>query len=889
MAAADARSRVPQLLVDILVAVLVTVTATLITTYVVPSTQRISLVWLGGGVIAGVLAISSVRRNVLLLTMVVIAYFGQAKFAGAATTWAAIATATGVSAMVVYAIIIHRFRHPSAGVIASIWLALGAALLAAGIRLVPIGIALAVGIPGAPEDLAGSAAVTVLATVPGLLAGSATIFGLVALPQYLEAGEADTARRVIRFALICAVVLVTFYTSVGSWLPGSEYLISVVILVGAISLPMALSSILTGVAALVIASAGTLGTGPFVRDQLLTVQDEMHVQAYILVIVMGVLLLAAAIEQRRQAESAVRSTAQVMSSMFRNSPVASAWVDVDSAGRIALLEVNSAFSQLVGVAGPDTRARYLDEVLKARRGPLTADTITVSDLEVTTNAGNVLWLRCSLTSFADTPIPRRLRTLRDGLLRAPVTTESPLPETTAADAHDILVLVAEDVTAARTFEAISKRHAQRDQLTGFLSRQALTEEHDTPVGSDGRRSFGVIMVNINGLRAINNTFGYQLGDRVLAQLAERMRTTASDHDTLVRASGDEFVVMVRDRSQSDVEQCADDVLASISQPLSLAGRSIIVTASAGTGWSDDPNVAEADVVTWADEALSHVKSATRNLTWHYRAGDEQTSRTRVVIASELATAIAQRSFVCHFQPVVRIATGEVVGAEVLVRLPGADGQLVPPLQFIPLAIELGLIGAITEQVVDQACQAIRAWREEHVRLYIAFNSPRSWVTPAAFDFIEKTLRRHGLTGSDLTLEATEDEATDFSPSQLEVLALLRATGTRVAIDDFGTGYAGLGLFRALPADIVKIDRSFVTAMLLTDQDRRLVESMIELAHRFGKVAIAEGVETIEQYRALGHMGCEYAQGFLIGRPVVAESMPTGVPLSVAPEANVPAS
>ena len=118
--------------------------------------------------------------------------------------------------------------------------------------------------------------------------------------------------------------------------------------------------------------------------------------------------------------------------------------------------------------------------------------------------------------------------------------------------------------------------------------------------------------------------------------------------------------------------------------------------------------------------------------------------------------------------------------------------------------------------------------------------------------------------------------------------MLRATGTRVAIDDFGTGYAGLGLFRALPADIVKIDRSFVTPMLLTDQDHRLVESMIELAHRFGKVVIAEGVETIEQYRALGLMGCDFAQGFLIGRPVVAESMPTGVPLSIANEVSTAA-
>ena len=659
-------------------------------------------------------------------------------------------------------------------------------------------------------------------------------------------------------------------------------------MVGAVSLPIALSSMLTGVAALVIASAGTLGTGPFLRDELLTVQDEMHVQAFILVLVMGVLLLAAVIEQRREAESAVRSTAQVMSSMFRNSPVASAWVDVDGAGRIALLEVNSAFSKLVGLTELDADVRYLDDVLTAGSEPLTADTITLSDLEVTTNAGNVLWLRCSLTSFADTPIPRRFRTLRDGSHRSPVTPESHLPVATAADAHDILVLVAEDVTAARTFEAISKRHAQRDQLTGFLSRQALTEEHDTLIGSDGRVSFGVIMVNINGLRAINNTYGYQLGDRVLAQIAERIRATASDHDTLVRASGDEFVLMVRDRPQSDVEQCADEVLAHISQPLSLAGRSIIVTASAGTGWSDDPSVAESDVVTWADEALAHVKTSTRNLTWHYRAGDEQTSRTRVVIASELANAIANRSFVCHFQPVVRIANGEVVGAEVLVRLPGADGQLVPPLQFIPLAIELGLIGAITKQVVDQACQAIRAWREDQLQLYVAFNSPRSWVTPAAYDFIQRSLRGQGLKGTDLTLEVTEDEATDFTPSQLDVLALLRATGTRVAIDDFGTGYAGLGLFRALPADIVKIDRSFITPMLLTEQDRRLVESMIELAHRFGKVVIAEGVETIEQYRTLGLMGCDYAQGFLIGRPVVAESMPTGVPLSVASEVGVAA-
>jgi diguanylate cyclase len=219
-----------------------------------------------------------------------------------------------------------------------------------------------------------------------------------------------------------------------------------------------------------------------------------------------------------------------------------------------------------------------------------------------------------------------------------------------------------------------------------------------------------------------------------------------------------------------------------------------------------------------------------------------------------------------------------------VRLADPEGGVIAPDTFLPLAAELGLMGRLTDQVLRQACSAASSWLAAGHDIRVAFNAPPQWLDASAVERIEATIAHYGIPNSAITVEVTEEETLSAGRAAIDALAALRSAGIHVAIDDFGTGYAGLDSFRSVPADIVKIDRSFIEEMMHNPEDSELVRSMLELVYRFGKRAVAEGVETQEQFVALGKMGCDYAQGFLLSRPVPLADFPFGLLLPTSPPA-----
>ncbi|MEI8082803.1 MAG: bifunctional diguanylate cyclase/phosphodiesterase, partial [Actinomycetes bacterium] len=766
-------------------------------------------------------------------------------------------------AVIVFVIMVKRFRRQQSALGADLGVMIIGAFIAAVIREIPIVVIAYWNLgPNAAEQRT-AAALVFIGTMVGNLCGSAIVLSVV---HFHEVRVWQGWRAPLELVIIAASALLVgavCFTPLGSDFPGSRYVVLAVLLVGAARWPLQLTTLVTGITVTAIASATAKGLGMFSETGPPDNATILELQAYLLVMVVSVFLLAATIDQRGRAQNAALTSAQILQGMFIDSPIPSAWVRILPDGHIQIQQANTAFTAALEIRAEAAKGSRLDDLLITPGQQLLADELVDSEVQCELPSGGTIWLRSTLKHFG-----------REQPEQVPAHADTGASDDEPDTEFTILVL--EDVTPARTFEQMLRRQSQRDPLTGLPNRAVLEERLNHLVGDNGRSQVGMVLFNIDGLRGINDSLGYVLGNQVISKIAERIKDAADDRDFIARISGDEFVI-IRDNveSASAINTFAEQLLAISSEPLLVRGKPVIVTACAGTAHCADPDITEGEVMRWADEAMAKVKTGSRNRVGHFDPTQRSTAATRQAVEAVLRNALEQRSLVCHFQPIVNIKTGNTVGAEVLVRLRDDEGVLVPPLLFVSLANELGLIGELTGQVIEQACEAASGWRQHGLDLRVAVNAPPSWLTPAAAAYVADQLTRHVLPGSALTIEITEDETMDISDAQLEVLADLQRTGVKIAIDDFGTGYAGLGSFRALPADLVKIDRSFINVITKSAGDRSLVRSILELIHRFDKQSVAEGIETVEQYEALAALGCDFAQGYLISRPVPAQNMPTG--------------
>jgi diguanylate cyclase (GGDEF)-like protein len=818
------------------------------------SEDGIAIVWMSGGLVAGLLIVLPVVRwwPVLVPTVAALA-IGYTQLS-VPDGLALFQVAVDVIAVLAYAAVIRRHRRDLSGLGADIaWVAFGAVGTAA-VRVLPMVLVAAAGGDAGPSYAPGAVLEAGLSTVVGFVAGTATVLGMARwrwrearVPQNREAGLGS--------AVLLAVLVLVLFTPFGTAVPGSQYLIVPLLLASAVRYPVPLTAFLTGVSVLAVSLSASQYLGAYAAPSPASVQDVFETQVYLLVLTASVFVLASVVSERRMALSDVEHSSAMLAAVFRESPVPAAWVTLAVDSYPVIREANPAFLSLVGLPGSEVRGVRVSSLLSPTDPADVMSLESGRDLHVIGLDGNVRWLRPTLSGrFSD-----------------------PAQEDSGRPSAEYAVLVLEDVTADRVSEELLRQQARRDSLTGLPNRAALVERlEEALLDSSEESPCGLLIVDIDDLKVVNNGLGHLAGDQLIIQMAQRFSQALGPRDFLVRTGGDEFAVLrPRQVAHDTLDDLAERMLSCVLEPFMLDNRPVSVSVSIGAAESDAATEIPGDLLRASDIALQRAKHGGRRQTARFEPGEDRPAIERMGVEELLRRALEGRQLVCLFQPIVLASNGRVVAAETLVRLRDGNGDLVAPAAFLPLAAELGLLGELTDQVLEQAFAAAREWLEAGHEVRVAFNAPPQWLNSTAIETVEAAAAAHRVPLSVMTVEVTEEETLSAGRTAVETLTELRSRGMHVAIDDFGTGYAGLDSFRSVPADIVKVDRSFIDDMLRNDEDYELVRSMLDLVYRFGKLAVAEGVETEEQLVALRAMGCEYGQGFYLSRPVPFEAFPAG--------------
>ncbi|GAA2590746.1 hypothetical protein GCM10010399_21240 [Dactylosporangium fulvum] len=420
------------------------------------------------------------------------------------------------------------------------------------------------------------------------------------------------------------------------------------------------------------------------------------------------------------------------------------------------------------------------------------------------------------------------------------------------------------------------RHgALHDPLTGLANRVLFAQHMErAPTRSGGTGRHALLVVDLDRFTDVNDAFGHGFGDDTLAAVAHRLQGIAAPSDTLARLGGDEFALFVVDVDEDRATRLGELIRAELKAPMVVGDRVVHLGASVGVvhlAPHADPRAALAD----AELALRAAKRAGRDRVVPYRP-ELRTARERFTrISAGLRHAIDRDELAVHYQPVVELPSARIVAVEALLRWTPAGGPPVPPMDFIPVAEETGLIVPIGAWVLERACRDARVWYDRHGASLTVNVSVRQLAEPGFADEVLHTLARTGLPAAGLVLEITESVLVggDGAAPVLVALERLRAHGIRIAIDDFGTGYSSLSYLTRLPVDILKIDRSFVpTDTAASGGDHAFTRAVLQLGSSRDLPAIAEGIETAEQAELLHRLGCRLGQGYHFARPGPADQV-----------------
>jgi diguanylate cyclase (GGDEF)-like protein len=435
------------------------------------------------------------------------------------------------------------------------------------------------------------------------------------------------------------------------------------------------------------------------------------------------------------------------------------------------------------------------------------------------------------------------------------------------------------VNVIRKFDAAHRRlreqlahNAVHDGLTGLPNRTLLVDRLDQLVTGGSRRGqFAVLFIDIDRFKSVNDLAGHAAGDELLIAVATRLRGVVRQGDTIARLGGDEFVILCPDLADPSTEASAvaERVTAVIGQPFQLGDppQDFFVSASVGVGLAAGGDTAET-VLSRADAAMYAAKNRGGSGHQIYDESVDRSIKRKPELLNDLHGAAERGEVSVHYQPVVDLASGEVVCLEALARWNHPQFGPVPPDEFIPLAEESGVIIPLGRWVLSRALNECSRWRRrERPGVGVAINvSGRQFSDEGLADYISGILEETGLDPKAVTLEITESVIVTVESSTQRVLRDLKATGVRLSIDDFGTGYSSLAYLRCLPIDVLKVDRSFVSGLGEDGKDTAIVTAMVELAHSLKLAVVAEGVETQTELEMVRRAGCDEAQGYLLGRP-----------------------
>jgi diguanylate cyclase (GGDEF)-like protein/PAS domain S-box-containing protein len=441
--------------------------------------------------------------------------------------------------------------------------------------------------------------------------------------------------------------------------------------------------------------------------------------------------------------------------------------------------------------------------------------------------------------------------------------------------------VGRDVTERREAEERLEHLAFHDPLTDLPNRHLFLDRLGRALERTRRRrgrKAAVLYMDLDRFKVVNDSLGHEMGDLLLTVVAQRLGRCLRPEDTLARFGGDEFVVLIEAIDDSvEAVQVAERITQELRRPFIMEGRELYVTASIGISLGDARTHDPDGLLREADTAMYRAKDEGGTYTIFDPTMYDRAFR-RLEVENDLRRAIEQEEFIVHYQPIVRLDDdGDVWRIEALVRWNHPERGLLDPDEFVPVAEESGLVVPMGEQVLEQACRRAVEWQRQFPRstpLVMCVNlSARQLSRPDLAETVERVLGETGLKGSHLTLDITETVYVKALAASTTILDRLRGLGVGFSIDDFGTGYSSLSYLKRLPADAIKIDKSFVKGLGYDVEDTAVVRMIIELTHTLGREVVAEGVESAEQAWLLKEMGCDFAQGYHFAQPLLPEEIP----------------
>jgi diguanylate cyclase (GGDEF)-like protein len=427
---------------------------------------------------------------------------------------------------------------------------------------------------------------------------------------------------------------------------------------------------------------------------------------------------------------------------------------------------------------------------------------------------------------------------------------------------------------ARVTSAL-RQQSFSDPVTGLSNRQTfetrLAQAVKRADASQGR--LALLFLDLDGFKAVNETYGHQRGDHMLQEIATRLRGELRACDAAARLGGDQFLVLLGDSPRADdVAAKASGLLAAMSKPSDVAAGDSAISCSIGIALYP-MHGALSMLISHADAAMRAAKANGGGAYCFFEPHMVSGAREQVELLRDLRNALSLGQLELYYQPKVHGPSGEITGAEALMRWHHPLRGMISPTVFIPIAERFGLINTLGEWVIDEACRQARIWRDQGLRMRVAINlSVHQLRQPDFAGSIAAALAKYQVNPKLLTCEITESVAMEDSDHSMKVFSKLAEVGVHISIDDFGTGYSSLASLRKLPAEELKIDRSFVLDLETSADARAVVDAVVKLAQAIGLKVVAEGVETEQQHEILRSLGCHELQGYLFAKPMSAKAL-----------------